>query len=251
MARKRTVTPRRRTRRRKNSSKRSLFYQAQARAQKAAPRKRRRRKSKARRAMSRSGKRIRPVVIVSGGKFYRPRRSKAFKRPTRINGRRRRRSNPAVSIRRALSMPNIIRYLAIGGGMAAGSMVTSFVATGIMPFGGGTSIYPASIQSAMQKARPVLGLANLVVGAALAGKVKNPMLRDAALGIAAYGGFDLFTQILGLMGVTQLAGMDISGPFLGAGRFASQNRSYGVPAVVDGMDIPMVGDMETEFADSF
>lgn len=217
---------------------------------------RKRRKAKAstprrRRTAARRGKRIRPVVIVSGGKFYRPRRSKAFKRPTRINGRRRRRrSNPAVSMRRVFSAQNITRYLAIGGGMVAGSMVTGFFATGILPFTS-MSIYPAGMQDAMMKARPVLGLGNLLVGAWVAGKVRNPMLRDAALGIAAYGGFDLFTQLLALAGVTQLAGMDISGPFLGAGRFASQNRSYGAPAVVDGMDIPMVGEMDTEFADAF
>lgn len=218
---------------------------------------RKRRKAKApvarrarRRSRSHKGKRIRPVVIVSGGKFYRPRRSKVFRRPARINGRRRRRSNPAVSLRRVFSVSNITRYLAIGGGMVAGSMVTSFFATGVLPFTS-TSIYPAAVQDAMQKARPVLGLGNLLVGAYVAGKVRNPMLRDAALGIAAYGGFDLFTQVLGLMGITQLAGMDISGPFLGAGRFESQNRSYGVPAVVDGMDIPMAGEMEADFADSF
>jgi hypothetical protein len=202
------------------------------------------------RRKSHRGKRIRPVVIVSGGKFYRPRRSKAFRRPTRINGRRRRRSNPDTSIRKVFSMQNITRYLAIGGGMVAGSMVTSFFATGILPFTT-TSIYPAAMQDAMSKARPVLGLGNLLVGAYVAGKVRNPMLRDAALGIAAYGGFDLFTQLLGFMGVTQLAGMDISGPFLGAGRFESQNRSYGSPAIVDGMDIPMQGDLEPDFADSF
>lgn len=247
MARK-TVRPRKR---RRNTSKRALFYQAQH----AATPKRRRKRRKSRKARTtyrrrgRSGKRIRPVVIVSGGKFYRPRRSKAFKRPTRINGRRRRR-NPTRTLRRALSVANITRYLAIGGGMVAGSMVTSFFATGVLPFST-TSIYPAAMQDVMTKARPFMGLANLVVGSLVAGKVRNPMLRDAALGIAAYGGFDLFTQVLKLMGVSQLSGMDISGPFLGAGRFEAQNRSYGMPAVVDGMDIPMVGETEPDFADSF
>lgn len=239
-----TVRPRRR---RKNTSKRALFYQAQN----ATPRRKRRRsKTKARksRARSKSGKRIRPVVIVSGGKFYRPRRSKAFKRPTRINGRRRRRSNPSTSIRKVFSIQNITRYLAIGGGMVAGNMVTSFLATGILPFQS-TSIYPTAVQDIMTKARPVLGLGNLLVGAFVASKVRNPMLRDAALGIAAYGGFDLFTQILGMMGVSALAGMDI--PMMGAGNFASQNRSAVIPQVVDGMDIPMNGDFEPDFADNF
>lgn len=247
----RKSAPRRRRRRKNSQVSAKTFRSMSGRFTK---KRRSRRKSRKARVTSRRkshrGKRIRPVVIVSGGKFYRPRRSKAFKRPTRINGRRRRRSNPAVSIRNVFSMRNITRYLAIGGGMVAGNMVTSFVATGVLPFGT-TSIYPAAMQDAMSKARPVLGLANLLVGAFVASKVRNPMLKDAALGIAAYGGFDLFTQVLGLMGVNQLAGMDISGPFLGAGRFASQNRSYGAPAVVDGMDIPMVGELDPEFADSF
>jgi hypothetical protein len=239
MARK-TVRPRRRKKR--TAARRTFPWHK-------APKRRTRRRSKVARRKSRSGKRIRPVVIVSGGKFYRPRRSKAFKRPTRINGRRRRR-NPTRQLRRALSVANITRYLAIGGGMVAGSMVTSFFSTGVLPFGS-TSIYPAGMQDMMQKARPFMGLANLVVGSMVASRVRNPMLKDAALGIAAYGGFDLFTQVLKLMGVSQLAGMDISGPFLGAGRFESQNRSYGMPAVVDGMDIPMVGEMEPDFADNF
>jgi hypothetical protein len=251
MARKKTVRPRRRRRNSHVSSKTFRSMSGRFTKKRKARRKSRKARTTSRRKSSHSGKRIRPVVIVSGGKFYRPRRSKAFKRPTRINGRRRRRSNPAVSIRNVFSMRNITRYLSIGGGMVAGNMVTSFVATGVLPFGGTTSIYPDSVQEMMAKARPVLGLANLLVGAFVASKVRNPMLKDAALGIAAYGGFDLFTQVLGMMGVTQLAGMDISGPFLGAGRFASQNRSYGAPAVVDGMDIPMVGEMEPDFADAF
>lgn len=251
MARK-SVRPRRRRRKNSQVSAKTFRSMSGRFTKKRRPRRKSRKaRTTARRKRSHSGKRIRPVVIVSGGKFYRPRRSKVFRRPARINGRRRRRSNPAVTIRNVFSMRNITRYLAIGGGMVVGSTVTSFVATGILPFGGSTSIYPAAMQDAMSKARPVLGLANLLVGAFVASKVRNPMLKDAALGIAAYGGFDLFTQVLGLMGVTQLAGMDISGPFLGAGRFASQNRSYGSPAVVDGMDIPMSGEMDTEFADSF
>lgn len=236
-----TVRPKRR---RRNVSKRAMFYQAQHEAARRAP-KRRRKRSKTR---SRAGKRIRPVVIVSGGKFYRPRRSKAFRRPTRINRARRRRRNPTATMRRVFSVQNITRYLAIGGGMVAGSMVTSFFATGVLPFGT-TSIYPAGMQDAMSKARPVLGLGNLLVGAWVAGRVRNPMLKDAALGIAAYGGFDLFTQLLGLMGVTQLSGMDI--PMMGAGQFAAQQRHAVIPTVVDGMDIPMAGEFENDFADNF
>jgi hypothetical protein len=201
--------------------------------------KRRKSHSKRRRTRSRkgrkshAGRRVRPVVVVSGGKFYRPRRSKTFRRPTRINGRRRHRKNPFMgsSLKSILSLKNIGRYVALGGGFIVGSSLTKFLTTGKIPFMGDAAA-PAGWVSTIAVARPAFGLINLIAGAFMASKVRNAYLKDVAMGVAVFGGYDLLTQALSYMGVQNvpmIAGMDIS--MLGA----NYNR-HSAPTVVSGMD---------------
>lgn len=171
-------------------------------------------RSRRSRAAKTSG-RIRPVVIVSGGKFHRPKRSKYFKHPVRINRRRRRhvRRNPAFggTMRSVFRMSTLKRALAVGGGIALGTMVSKFLTTGILPFTA-TPVLPASVTGVLAKARPVHGLLHIAVGLYLQ-KRRNPIVKDLGMGVIALGGFDLLSQVLSLAGVRGLptfSGMNVS-----------------------------------------
>ena len=164
---------------------------------------------------AKSSGRIRPVVIVSGGKFHRPKKSKYFSRPVRINRRRRRsvRRNPGFSgsMRSILKVSTLKRVLSVGGGILAGTFVSKFLSTGTVP-GMATPVLPASVTSVLAKARPVHGLFHLAVGFYLQ-KQRNPIVKDMGMGVAALGGFDLLTQVLSLAGVKNLptfSGMNVS-----------------------------------------
>lgn len=176
-----------------------------------------RKSAKRRRSLKASG-RIRPVVIVSGGKYHRPKKSKYFRGPTRINKRRRHaRRNPGGltgSVKSILRVSTLKRVLSVGGGILAGTFVSRFLSTGIVP-GMATPVLPASVTTVLAKARPVHGLFHLLVGFYLQ-KQRNPIVKDVGMGVAALGGFDLLTQVLSLAGVKNLptfAGMNV--PFMG------------------------------------
>jgi len=176
--------------------------------------KRARRKSFAKKASGR----IRPVVIVSGGKYHRPKKSKYFSGPTRINPRRRRkyRRNPSglkgiLPFRKAFSKQSLMRYVAIGGGIGLGAMLSRFLNTGAIPFLPGPATTPGWVVM-LQKARPVHGLIHILVGVTIAAKVRNPIAKDAGAGLAALGGFDLLMQGLTFAGVKNLpsfSGMNV------------------------------------------
>lgn len=161
---------------------------------------------------------IRPVVVLSGGQFHRPAKSKYFKGPTRINRRRKYRTNPGVSISSVKSLftpRSITRILSVGGGVLGGAFLTRFLNTGTIP-GLSMQIIPASILGPLAKARPAFGLVQVVVGMYLQ-KKRNPIVKDVGIGMAAVGGFDLLTQILSLAGIANLptlSGMNVQ-PYLG------------------------------------
>jgi hypothetical protein len=163
-------------------------------------------------------RRIRPVVILTSRhgrrRFKRPRHSKYFKHPTRINRRRRRlRLNPLPSFRGVKGLFNlrtITRYAAIGGGVWLGAVVSRFLNTGTLP-GVATPLF--TVPDFLVKARPAHGLIHIALGVMLQRKARNPMLKDAGVGLAALGGFDLLMQVLTLAGVPNLpvfAGMNVS-----------------------------------------
>ncbi len=205
--------------RRKRNGSRKLHHAARAAQAAHAPRKRRKaRKSRARKSTKRrAGRRVRPTIIVAkSGKYYRPRRSKFFKKPRRINGRRRRHngSKSIVSaIKNVFQVRTISRYASIGGGIFAGTLFSRMLNTGIVPF---TSMaLPASITSTLQKqkVRPFHGLLHILAGTLIASKVRNKYIQDAGLGMAALGGFDILMQVLskaGVMNLPTFSGMNVN-----------------------------------------
>lgn len=196
--------------RRKKAHKAKAHRSRRHRAYRANPRRRRSRRLK-------TTGRVRPVVIVSGGKYHRPKKSKYFPSPTRINPRRRRHSrhNPAISksIKQAFTMRSLSRFFAIGGGLFAGTLFSRLLNTGALPFTTQT-VLPASVTSALAKVRPFHGLLHIGLGVLITSKAKNPHIKDVGVGLAALGGFDLFTQILsavGMKGLPTFSGMNVNG----------------------------------------
>lgn len=199
--------------------------------------KRRARRSKALKASGR----IRPVVIVSGGKYHRPKKSKYFRGPTRINPRRRRRyrRNPVFGLpklTRLFSVKTFTRYAAIGGGMLAGTMFSRFLNTGMVPFLN-TVALPAAVTDVLSKARPIHGFAHIALGWAIQTKARNPIMKDVGVGLAALGGFDLLMQVLTLAGVKNLptfSGMNVE--------MMGMNVDAGMPTVLAGNVDPHMED---------
>jgi hypothetical protein len=194
-----------------------LALMAKGKARKAGKRRKtksskRRKTSKRRRSVS--GKRIRPVIISKAGKYYRPRRSKYFKTARRVNGRRRRANGAAgkllSTVKGMFKVPSLLRYASIGGGIFGGTLLSKLLNTGLVPF---TSIaLPASVTSALAKVRPAHGLIHILAGTVIASKARNKHIKDAALGLAALGSFDLLMQVLAMAGMKNLptfSGMNI------------------------------------------
>lgn len=163
--------------------------------------------------------RIRPVLVVSGGQFRRPAKSKYFTGPTRINRRRRYRRNPGMnlsSVKGIFKPRSITRILSVGGGVLGGAFLTRLLSSGMIP-GLSTQIIPPSFLGPLSKARPVFGLVQVMVGMYLQ-KQRSPVMKDLGIGVAAVGGFDLLTQILSLVGVTNLptlGGMNVNASLMG------------------------------------
>ncbi len=218
--------------------------------------KRRKRRSKARRA--RAGRRIRPTILVTrSGSYRRPRRSKYFKRPRMVNGKRRRRlsrrrngGSLMATIKRTLTVSTLSGYLSIGGGIFAGAMLSKMLTTGMVPFT--ASALPASVSNTLTSkyVRPFHGILHIVLGTMLASKSRNKYLKDAGMGLAALGGYDLLTQALSAMGVANLptfSGMNVN--LLGSRqRYAGMN----VDLLGGGMNVDLRGmsnpeDMETNY----
>ena len=171
-----------------------------ARAASRSSRKSRRRARRARRSKSR----VRSVVVVSGGA------------PARRKGRRRR-SNPssALSMRSVKSFftaRNVTHFLSIGGGIFLGTLVSRFLNTGALPFMAPPAATPAWVAT-VQKARPVHGFIHIVLGTYMTRKSRSPYLKDAGMGLAALGGFDLLSQVLslaGMRGLPTFSGMNVN-----------------------------------------
>jgi len=164
----------------------------------------------------RSGRRIRPVILVSkSGGYRRPRRSKYFTRPRMVNGRRRRRNGGGSLmsvVKKTFTVATVSGYLAIGGGIFAGALLSRMLNTGLVPFT--TTALPASVSETLggKYVRPFQGLIHIVLGGLIAAKVKNKHVQNAGLGLAALGGYDLLSQALTAVGMTALptfAGMNV------------------------------------------
>jgi hypothetical protein len=221
---------------------RAGFAAARASAVKAPKRRKSRRKAK---AAKRTGRRIRPTILVTkSGLYKRPRRSKYFKRPRMVNGRKRRLSrrngsgSVMAAIKKTLTVSTLSGYLAIGGGVFVGAALSKMLNTGMVPF---TSIMlPAAVSETMASkyVRPFQGVLHIVLGSILASKVKNKYVKDAGLGLAALGGYDLLSQALSAVGIANLpslSGMNVD--LLGRTSYSGMN----VNLLGGGMNIDMMG----------
>ncbi len=220
-----------------------------------APKKRRKSRKHAKRA--RSGRRIRPTILVTrSGAYRRPRRSKYFKRPRMVNPRRRRAShrrrrnggNLMAIVKRTLTVSTLSGYLSIGGGIFAGALLSKMLNTGMVPFT--SSALPASVSDTLgsKYVRPFHGILHIVLGGLIAAKVKNKYVRDAGMGLAALGGYDLLSQALSALGVADLptlSGMNVN--LLGRTGYSGMN----VDLLGGGMNVDLRGnDVRSSDAES-
>lgn len=246
---KRSKSVRRKSRRRRRNGAglgRAGFAAAMASARKAPKRRKKSRSSSRKKAPKRSGRRIRPTILVSKtGTYRRPRRSKYFKRPRMVNGRKRRRltrrrngGSIMSAIKRTLTVSTMSGYLAIGGGIFAGAMLSRMLNTGLVPFT--ATALPASVSSTLTSryVRPFHGILHIVLGTIIASKVKNKYVRDAGMGLAALGGYDLLSQALsavGVMDLPSLSGMNVD--LMGRTSYSGMN----VNLLGGGMNVDLMG----------
>ncbi len=218
------------------------------------PKRKKARKSR-KKAAKRSGRRIRPTILVSKtGAYRRPRRSKYFKRPRMVNGRKRRRVSRRRNgaglmsiVKRTLTVSTLSGYLSIGGGIFAGAMLSRMLNTGMVPFT--QSALPASVSETLgsKYVRPFHGILHIVLGGLIASKVKNKYIRDAGMGMAALGGYDLLSQALSALGVAELpslSGMNVN--MLGRTGYSGMN----VDLLGGGMNVDLMGDARSSDAES-
>lgn len=137
----------------------------------------------------------RPVVISSGGLFYRPKfkhgpkagevSSKLFTKSTRLNPFRRRkaRRNPAAALRSAFSTRNLLFLTSIGGGVMAGFLGIPLIDR-FMP------------QAIRDQRKWAYGALYILAGSMLASMVKKPALKTASLTLAGMGVYDIIQQNL-------------------------------------------------------
>lgn len=210
-------------------------------------------KKKATKKEKAARRRIRPTVMVStSGRYYRPSRSKYFKRPRMVNPRKRRHTrrkngNIMSAIKRTLTVSTLSGYLSIGGGIFAGAMLSKMLNTGLVPFT--TTALPESVTSftSQKYVRPFQGILHIVLGTVIASKVKNKYLKDAGMGLAAMGGYDLLSQALSFMGVANLpslSGMNVD--LLGRTSYSGMN----VNMLGGGMNVDLMGDARASDAES-
>lgn len=172
------------------------------------------------------------------------RRVNPVHRPKRSLRRRRNPSRSFRSVKSILSLSNIVRALMLGAGFLVGNQVSRFLATG-----GIFTYQPKTAPSWLQTiapARPFFGLAHILLGGLLAAKLKNPKMKDAALGIAVAGGVDIVGQVVGYLtpAPASATGMDYSP----GGRIAMYGDDNPVPAAFNdmatmGMDVSFGMDM--------
>lgn len=220
----------------------------------AAPKRRKARKARksSKKRAARVGRRIRPTVLVSkSGRYYRPARSKYFKRPRRINRRRRNGFGGSLmaNVKRIFTVSSVTNYLGIGGGIFVGTLLSKLLNTGVIPFT--TTSIPASITDTLSHkyVRPFHGFVHIIAGTLLAAKVRNKYAKDVGIGLAALGGFDLLTQLLsavGMVGLPTFSGMNVN--LLGRTGYAGDTYS-GMNVDLAGMNVNMLGNARSSDAE--
>jgi len=141
----------------------------------------------------------RPVILSSGGLFYRPKFKKGKKRgssssilfpkATRLNPfRRHRRSrrarfNPGLNIKKAFGMQNLMYLSSIGGGVVAGFLGIPMLDR-FMP------------QAIRDQSKWAYGVIYILAGTMLASMLKGRALKTASITLAGMGIYDLIQQNL-------------------------------------------------------
>jgi len=135
----------------------------------------------------------RPVIVYSGGSWFRSKKSKLLPSGTRINPKTRKRHyrrNPMPKL------PFNLEKVAIGGLKVAGGITIGFTAMPII-----CKFMPASLTT---KYRRFYGLLHVVLGAAAAAFVKKPIVKDMALLVAGTGIYDLIASNIPMLGLPAL-----------------------------------------------
>lgn len=119
---------------------------------------------------------------------------------SRVRAHRRRRRNPSfASIRRRVDTKLISTALLTAGGLIVGTKSASVISN--LPVVG--------------RAGRFLGAVNLLLGAVLAGFVKNPHARAALVGFAAGGAYNLVAKNVSALGISEMSGDELLGVEVG------------------------------------
>jgi hypothetical protein len=130
-------------------------------------------------------------VIRTAHAWRRPKRSRLFRRATRINPRRSRRHGRRSYRRNPFSLPKLpfnLQNVAFGGLKIAGG-----IAIGVL----GVPVIVKYLQPMIDKDgqyRKYYGLIHVVLGAVAAATIRKPIVRELALTVAGVGVYDLISQ---------------------------------------------------------
>jgi hypothetical protein len=158
----------------------------------------------------------RPIVLWTGTRFKRPKRSKIFKHPTRINPRRSRRHSRLFR-RNPLRLPmGLDRSLMAGLPVAGGIAISMFAMPQIVKY------LPASVQAQGK----FFGLVHVALGVAAMSLVKKDVVKTLGGTILAMGLYDLIACNIPQLQLPALPGRTAAN---GAGFLGASYTQY--PAV--------------------
>lgn len=152
----------------------------------------------------------RPLVIWTGKSFKRPKRSKLFKRPTRINPRRSRRSYRRNPLRLPMGIDrSLMAGLPVAGGIAISMFAMPQVA----------KLLPTSLQ----KYSKFFGIVHVALGIAAMTFVKKDIVKKLGGTVLAMGLYDLIACNVKQLNLPPLPGRDAAN---------MQGSSYGADEIV-------------------
>jgi hypothetical protein len=205
------------------------------------------RKRASRKRSKAKGRRIRPVIIKVGKTFRRPKRSRTFKRATRINpkrnSRRRTRRNPKLSLRGVFNKANLITIGSLGLGVMSWSYIKGYTLKSIEG------------NASTAKAAGYIGAVPLIIGLLMVSMSRKPMLRNIGMGIGAIGVYDLLaTNVSTLKLVPPSASLSGSYPVSMGANYSARSSAlgtpgYGRPPAVSKHYMSVSGNSDNPYAD--
>lgn len=141
------------------------------------------------------------------------RRSNPVRRRRSNPSRRRRRSNPGLSLKSAMNKNFLISTLATAAGFVVGIKGTKYLL--MIPGLAGKNRF--------------IGVLHLVLGGLVAVKAKNPKAKAVGAGLAAAGAFDLIAKNVTALRLPTLLGMDsdVAGDMMGETYLPGQTQILG------------------------